>query len=244
MLNFARSTSKEASVPQPRTHGAKTKRDAIVDAAVALLLAHGYDGTSMDAVAAKAGVSKTTVYAHFEHKDALFRAVLEHAAAVLVPNITEAIASAEHDPIERLNLALIAVVESAIAPELIAFFRVLIAEHERRKQFAGVVEQARRDVGAPDVVSVLSPFLQAAATSRGVEMVDPEQWVILLLRLSAPTIQFDILTSDFAPNHRLIEVHVRLVVGIFLDGALPASGQRAVLPPGYEAYPWGPAFER
>ncbi|GHF05411.1 TetR/AcrR family transcriptional regulator [Pseudolysinimonas yzui] len=229
---------------QPRPHGARTKRDAILDAAVDLLLAHGYDGTSMDAVAARAGVSKTTVYAHFDHKDALFRAVMEHATAVLVPNINDAIAAAEHDPIERLKLAMIAVVQSAIAPELIAFFRVLISEHGRREQFAGVIEQARRDAGAPDVVSILAPLLHAAGVSRGVEVVDPEQWVIVLLRLSAPTIQFDILTSAFTPSPQLIETHVRLVVGVFLDGALPAGARRAVLPEGYATYPWGPAFER
>jgi TetR/AcrR family transcriptional repressor of mexJK operon len=231
-------------VPQPRTHGASTKREAIVDAAVGLLFTHGYDGTSMDAVAAKAGVSKTTVYAHFEDKDALFRAVMEHAAAALVPNIKEAIATEDHDPIERLKLALIAVVQSAIAPELIAFFRVLIAEHERRRQFAGVVEQARWAAGAPDVVSVLAPFIQAAGAARGVEVVDPEQWVIVLLRLSAPAVQLDILTSDFAPSRELIEVHVRLVVGIFLDGAFPVGGNRGELPEEYATYPWGPAFER
>lgn len=220
-----------------------TKREAIVDAAAALLLVQGYDGTSMDAVAAKAGVSKTTVYAHFDDKDSLFHAVMEHAAAVLVPNIREAIATEAHDPVERLKLALTAVVQSAIAPELIAFFRVLIAEHERRGQFAGVVEQARWSAGAPDVVSVLAPFIQAAGAQRGVEVVHPEQWVILLLRLSAPTIQFDILTSDFSPSRELVEVHVRLVVDIFLHGAFPADGGRAELPQEYSAYPWGPAFQ-
>lgn len=231
-------------MPRARAHGTVTKREAIVKAAADLLLTHGYDGTSMDAVASRAGVSKTTVYAHFNDKDALFRAVMQHAAGVLVPNIKEAIGEGEHDAPERLKLALVAVVQSAIAPELIAFFRVLIAEHERRGQLSGVIEHARRDAGAPDVVSVLAPFIEAVAVERNIEVVDTEQWVILLLRLSAPAIQFDILTSDFAPSHALIQTHVRLVVDIFLDGALPRGGATAVLPHGYDEYPWGPAFER
>ena len=48
------------------------KRAAVLEAAKALFLARGYDGTSMDAVAQAAGVSKLTVYSHFQDKDTLF----------------------------------------------------------------------------------------------------------------------------------------------------------------------------
>ena len=49
------------------------KRAAILEAAKALFPVHGFDGVSMDAIAAEAGVSKLTVYSHFKDKDALFR---------------------------------------------------------------------------------------------------------------------------------------------------------------------------
>lgn len=48
------------------------KRAAIVDAAVAEFRASGYEATSMDRIAASAGVSKRTVYNHFPGKEALF----------------------------------------------------------------------------------------------------------------------------------------------------------------------------
>src|SRR4029453_11313061 len=41
------------------------KRDAIVRGAKAVFLKHGFEGTSMDVVALRAGVSKMTVYRHF-----------------------------------------------------------------------------------------------------------------------------------------------------------------------------------
>jgi TetR/AcrR family transcriptional repressor of mexJK operon len=49
-----------------------TKRAAILDAAKNLFLRLGYDGCSMDAIAAEAGVSKLTVYSHFTDKETLF----------------------------------------------------------------------------------------------------------------------------------------------------------------------------
>ena len=48
------------------------KRAAILEAAKLLFLGNGYDGTSMDAIAAQAGVSKLTVYSHFNDKECLF----------------------------------------------------------------------------------------------------------------------------------------------------------------------------
>jgi len=53
------------------------KRDAILAAATTLFLEQGYSGTSMDAIAAAAGVSKLTVYSHFKDKEALFAAAVE-----------------------------------------------------------------------------------------------------------------------------------------------------------------------
>ncbi|MGE8187553.1 TetR/AcrR family transcriptional regulator [Pseudomonas sp. NPDC086278] len=52
------------------------KRQAILDAAKTLFLSNGYASTSMDAVASEAGVSKLTVYSHFNDKETLFSAAV------------------------------------------------------------------------------------------------------------------------------------------------------------------------
>jgi AcrR family transcriptional regulator len=51
------------------------------DAALDLFLEHGFDGTTMDAVAASAGVTKRTLYAKYADKQALFTAVVVPALA-------------------------------------------------------------------------------------------------------------------------------------------------------------------
>lgn len=52
------------------------KRQAIVEAAIAEFRASGFESTSMDKIAATAGVSKRTVYNHFPSKDELFAQIL------------------------------------------------------------------------------------------------------------------------------------------------------------------------
>ncbi|MBN3810921.1 TetR/AcrR family transcriptional regulator [Paraburkholderia sp. Ac-20347] len=62
-----------ADTPQRLTD---RKRAAVLEAAIEEFLAAGYDATSMDRIAARASVSKRTVYNHFPSKEALFAAIL------------------------------------------------------------------------------------------------------------------------------------------------------------------------
>ena len=53
------------------------RRTQLVGAAAAAFLAAGFDATSMESVAERAGVTRLIVYRHFESKEALYRAVLD-----------------------------------------------------------------------------------------------------------------------------------------------------------------------
>jgi len=64
------------------------KRAAILEAAKSLFIRNAFAGTSMDAVAAEAGVSKLTVYSHFGDKDNLFREVIRSHIQDLLPEQT------------------------------------------------------------------------------------------------------------------------------------------------------------
>lgn len=52
------------------------KRHAIIEAAIDEFRTAGYETTSMDRVAARAGVSKRTIYNHFPSKEVLFAEIL------------------------------------------------------------------------------------------------------------------------------------------------------------------------
>jgi TetR/AcrR family transcriptional repressor of mexJK operon len=82
------------------------KRAAILEAAKALFVRNAFAGTSMDAVAAEAGVSKLTVYSHFGDKDNLFREVIRAQIQDLMPEDTYQYDSevAIRDTLERIAL--------------------------------------------------------------------------------------------------------------------------------------------
>lgn len=71
-------------------------RARILDAAAEHFMAKGYQRTSLEAIAASAGVTKATVLYHFESKDRLVAEMLEPLVADLEQVVTEAEAQPPH----------------------------------------------------------------------------------------------------------------------------------------------------
>ncbi len=62
-------------VPAKQLRGAAARK-AVLDAAGAAFLADGFRGASIESIAAAAGVSRPTVYAHFADKEEVFRTIV------------------------------------------------------------------------------------------------------------------------------------------------------------------------
>ncbi|HYS14742.1 MAG TPA: TetR/AcrR family transcriptional regulator [Burkholderiaceae bacterium] len=70
-------SSMEVTPPRPRWERRKEARPAeLLAAALDLFVEKGYAGTRLDDVAARAGVSKGTLYLYFQNKEELFKAVV------------------------------------------------------------------------------------------------------------------------------------------------------------------------
>ena len=85
-LTAGRSQNRDREPAPSRPAAGETenpKRAAIVAAAQRLFLDAGFGATSMDHIAAEARVSKRTVYAHFDAKEALFEGVMNGLCARL-----------------------------------------------------------------------------------------------------------------------------------------------------------------
>jgi len=102
------------------------KRAAILAAAKRLFPQSGFDGTSMDTIAAEAGVSKLTVYSHFTDKETLFVAAIRARCEDQMPDtLFEVDAS---DPVRgQLEAIAHAFLGLVTSPDAIALNRVLIA---------------------------------------------------------------------------------------------------------------------
>ncbi len=81
------------------------RRDALLDAAVALVRTNGVRVVSMEAVAEQAGVSRPLVYKHFANRDELLAAAYRREASKLHRDLASEVASA--DSVEDMYRALL-----------------------------------------------------------------------------------------------------------------------------------------
>jgi AcrR family transcriptional regulator len=100
-------TQQQAASPQPAAQGkraaqGRATRGQLIEVATGLFAEHGYEGTSIEAVLAAAGVSRGALYHHFAGKEALFTAVLEAVSDRITAQVTEAIRHCT-DPVEALR---------------------------------------------------------------------------------------------------------------------------------------------
>ena len=110
----------------PRTRmRAGERRAQLVRVARGLFAERGFDGTSIEEIAAHADVSKPVVYEHFGSKEALYAIVVDREMQQLLASVTEALQSEGHPRtlLERAALALLDYVETSTDG-----FRILVRD--------------------------------------------------------------------------------------------------------------------
>jgi AcrR family transcriptional regulator len=75
-----------------RSDYSESTRQALVDSAVEMFTKHGYAGTSLDAIARRARVTKGALYHHFSGKQALFEAAFDIVEKAAVTRLNEVVA--------------------------------------------------------------------------------------------------------------------------------------------------------
>lgn len=109
------------------------KRTAIVDAATTLFLRSGYQGTSVDQIAALASVSKQTVYKNFGDKERLFSDVVLGVTAS-AEQFAEELSRTAEDPEnleEQLRDLARRHLRSVMRPQVLQLRRLVIGEAAR-----------------------------------------------------------------------------------------------------------------
>lgn len=128
-----RRRSRRAAGPRADDPRVVRTRAAVVDAARTLFLRRGYAGTTMEEIAAQAGLTKRTVYNNYADKSALFTRIAADAIAYaeafargLRQELAAGIAAADlREALDSLGRRLALAI---MRPEVIALRRLLIGE--------------------------------------------------------------------------------------------------------------------
>ncbi len=166
---------------QTRSHRYLSSRETILATSRDVFLRHGFTDASMDTIAQRSGVSKTTLYAHFESKEALFNqvvvdAVTEHgdeAAALLdLPS-----GGGLRDRLAAISGRILAML---MEPAAVALARLCVIEGTRMPRLSYEALSTARS----SLLSALARFFQEQASANGLRIDDPREAADLFVMLT------------------------------------------------------------
>jgi AcrR family transcriptional regulator len=100
--------------PAPRTRmTGKERREQLLDVGRSLFAEKGFDGTSIEEIAGRAGVSKPVVYEHFGGKEGLYAVVVDREVSRMLGTVAEGLSGGTaRELLEQAAMALLSYVEN------------------------------------------------------------------------------------------------------------------------------------
>jgi AcrR family transcriptional regulator len=140
---------------RPSRADALRLRQRILEAAAELFLAEGYGSTTIEAVAARAGISKRTFYHRFEDKSAVFAAVVHEIIEQIRPpaGVPLIVGATLRDILRRIAAMML---RAALSPPAIALHRLVMAESAR---FPELVRAVHGDGSTREAIALISGLL-------------------------------------------------------------------------------------
>jgi AcrR family transcriptional regulator len=167
--------------PRFRSLSRAERRERILWAAKRVLLEKGLDEASMDDVAACAGTTKPTVYAHFQSKDELFAAVVELIKGRFLGKLRSPDAYAD-ESVEAVALFCGRFVELVCWRDAVGYQRVALAAAARSPAIARAVYETL----FAQACRVLAAYLRARKLTRSPE---PHAELLLAATTGGPVIR-------------------------------------------------------
>jgi TetR/AcrR family transcriptional regulator, mexJK operon transcriptional repressor len=212
-------------VTKPRRPGrptqAETQRlgEQLREAALSTFLDSGYDGTSMEAIARAAGITKQTLYSRYPDKRAVFADVIPWAMS-------------RHEPVDNvtpidgddLRESLTEIARIALArtvdPQMVRLQRIAMNEAARFPEFEISAETMRWSARHRAVTQVLQRHLDAGdiEIDDGEIELAAEHFLAMVEALPARLAEFGIFRSG-----KQAERHLQYAVKIFLRALAPVS---------------------
>lgn len=187
------------------------KRAAILEAAKRLFPAHGFEGTSMDAVAAEAGVSKLTVYSHFGGKEALFIETVRCKCEGMLPeNLFDVDVSA---PVRGQLLGVARAFFSLMMSDgALGMHRTLVASSQQSPKLAKLFWET----GPMQVQAALADMLARQVAARQLDIPDTRRAASQFFALLKGEHHSRMLFGCGQPTAAEAEAHLAATVDLFL----------------------------
>jgi AcrR family transcriptional regulator len=200
---------------RPTKAEGEQRRALVLDRALEVFLERGYEGATIDLIAAAAGASKRTLYAHYEDKTALFKAAVERAIELYAVD-PDSLALADGDDLEATLLALGRMrLAHVISPVGMRLQRILNAEAFRFPEiFSWATERGSRPMNL-----LLADVLRRHAAAGRVDVENPDRAAVAFLSMvvGAPA---RLLQAGGRIDEAELDEMVRFSVRLFLRGAL------------------------
>ena len=150
----SKSTQAAGRGGRPSREEAARLRERILESATELLLARGYEATTVEAVAAHARIAKRTFYHRFDDKAALFAAVVHQIINRIRPpaNVPLIEGATLHEILRRIAGLIL---RAALSPHALALHRLVTAESHRFPELAQALENDGSTREALDLIGGL-----------------------------------------------------------------------------------------
>lgn len=191
----------------------------VLDAALSEFFEKGFEAARLEDIAARAGVSKGTIYLYFSSKEEVFEALVNSIPQANIEDLERLLSDPELSPEIQLDRFL-RLLGAAIRDErMIKFPRLIISAAGRFPHLADIY---RREV-VTRAVSVLSSIIERGVQSGAFRAVDPQQAAFAAV---APLLFIAIWRTTFErPQDEVIDAesfvlqHIQtLVRGLRKDG--------------------------
>lgn len=195
------------------------KRQAILDAALALFDEGGYERASMSDIGQRTGFSKTTVYGYFASREALLAALVEEATETGVAAIQAALAAPSAGLAARLERFADAYLAFALSPLVCTLRRVLVATAGRLELHA-----RWRDLGSARINVALAAALRAGFGAQALPGLEAHAAARQLKALlDAPWTERMLFDHGVAPGSGQVEEGLQFALAAFLRAWPPAA---------------------
>ena len=181
---------------RPRRDQADAARRSIVDAALRVFVAHGFEAASMEGIARTAKVAKLTLYRHFETKEALFVEVAR-CAQLSVRERLGAMVDRGLPLDEVLREIISRLYDGYTHPEYLAVLRLVIAEARRFPKLGRAMLDDSREITEP-----LVEYLQQLKERGQIDIASPQEAVTQICGLAMGAGRYVLTAPSRKPESR------------------------------------------